>query len=124
MGHLAQQLTENIENGAVRIDSQDSLEVVTTDGGTEVRNLRAEDEPRRWEISLPLVDIEGGDTTDYDSIRQMWRDTERGLHTFDFRCFVDDEIVKVRFASQLQITAPARHLRHVDTLTIKEAIGE
>jgi hypothetical protein len=34
---------------------------VTTDGGKEVRNLRAEDEPRRYEISMPTVDVEGDD---------------------------------------------------------------
>jgi hypothetical protein len=32
--------------------------------------------------------------------------------------------VKVRFESPLQITAPAGHLRHIDTFTLKEAIGE
>lgn len=120
MGHIATQLTQNIEIGAVQIVGQDSLEVVTTDGGAEVRNLRAENEARRWEVSLPMVDIEGEDTADYDSVRLMWTQTERGLHTFDFHCFVDDEIVKVRFASPIQVTAPAGHLRHIDTFTLKE----
>lgn len=121
MGHVAEQLTQNIEIGAVRIHGQDSLEVVTTDGGHEVRNLRAENEPRRWEISLPMTDIEN-ERDDYDSVRAMWDNTERGLHSFDFHCFVDDELVKVRFASPLQITAPAPHLRHIDTITIKEVL--
>lgn len=124
MGHIAERLTGNVEIGAARIHGQDGLEVVTTDGGKEVRNLRAEDEARRWDISIPVVDIESDDTADYDSVREMWRMTERGLHTFDFKCFVDDEIVKVRFASALQITAPAGHLRHIDTFTIKEVLGE
>lgn len=123
MTHIAEQLTENIEIGAVRIHGQSSLEVVTTDGGHEVRNLRAEDEARRWEIALPMCDIDN-DRADYDSVREMWTNTERGLHTFDFHCFVDEETVKVRFESPLQITAPAPHLRHIDTFTIKEVIGE
>jgi hypothetical protein len=115
MSHISETLTENIEIGAVRIDGQDQLEVVTTDSGQEVRNSRG-DEPRRWEIALPMVD--------YDSVRAMWAETERGLHTFDFNCFVDDETVVVRFDSPLNITAPAGHLRKIDTFTIKEALGE
>jgi hypothetical protein len=123
MAHIASQLTPNIEIGCVRIHGQDSLEVVTTDGGKEVRNLRAEDEPRRWEVSLPTIST-SGDTTDYDAVRQMWADTSRGLDTFNFYDFVDDELVKVRFETSLQITAPAGHLRHIDTFTLKEVIGE
>jgi hypothetical protein len=121
--HLAAQLTRNIEIGAVRVHNQDSLEIVTTDGGKEVRNLRATDEARRWEISLPTVSTSGS-TTDYDSVRQMWADSERGLHTFNFYDWVEDELVKVRFDSSLQITAPAGHLRHIDTFTLKEVLGE
>lgn len=121
--HLATQLTRNIEIGAVRVEGQDSLEVVTTDGGNEVRNTRAEEEARRWEVSLPTVNIDG-DTADYDAVRQMWTDTVRGLHTFLFYDFIADEMVKVRFDSPLSITAPAGHLRHVDTFTLKEVLGE
>jgi len=121
---IATRLTENIEIGAIRIHGQDSLEVVTTDGGKEVRNLRAEDEPRRYQVALPTVDIEGGDTADYDSVRQVWADSGRGLEPFWFLDFVDDEDVLVRFESELQITAPAGHLRHIDTFTLKECLGE
>jgi hypothetical protein len=124
MAHLNLQLTHNIEIGAVRIHGQDSLEIVTTDGGKEVRNARAEDEPRRFEFSMPTVNIETGDTTDYDAVRQMWADTSRGLDTFNFYDFVELEIVKVRFESPLQITAPSKGLRHIDTFTLKEVIGE
>lgn len=123
MAHVPTQLTENIEIGAVRIHGQDGLEVITTDGGREVRNLRAEDEPRRWEIAIPVANL-NGDTADYDSVRDMWANTNRGLDTFNFNDFVEEEIVKVRFESPLQITAPAGHLRHIDTFTLKEAIGE
>jgi hypothetical protein len=121
--HLNVQLTRNIEIGAVRVENQDSLEVITTDGGKEVRNLRAEDEARQWEFSMPTVNLNDS-TTDYDALRRMWTDTERGLHTFNFYDFVDEELVKVRFASPLQITAPAPDLRHIDTITLKEVLGE
>lgn len=120
MGHVATRLTENIELGAIRIEGQDGLEVVRQDNLRTVRNSRVTEDPRRWEVSLPVVDIESGDTTDYDALRQLWRDTERGLHTFDFKCFVDDDVYKVRFESPLQISAPASHIRHIDTFTIVE----
>lgn len=123
MAHLPIQLTRNIEIGAVRVYGQDSLEIITTDGGKEVRNQRAEDEARRWEISLPTVRTDG-DTADYDAVRQMWADTAKGLHTFLFYDFIDDELVMVRFDSPLQITAPAGFLRHIDTFTLKEVLGE
>lgn len=119
MAHVDAHLTRNIEIGAVRIDSQDGLEIVKTDGMKEVRNSRTDAEPRSWEVSLPTASTEG-DTSDYDSVRQMWRDTLRGLHTFNFHCFIDDETVMARFASPLQITAPAGHLRHIDTFTLLE----
>ena len=117
--HFAAQLTQNIEIGAVRLTSQDGLEVVTTDGGQEVRNARTELEPRRYEIAGYTCVPENAD---YISIREMWTDTERGVHTFMFMDFVDDELVKVRFDSPLQITAPAGHLRKIDTFTLKEVL--
>ena len=119
MAHIDESLTRNIEIGAIRIDGQDGLEVVTTDNLKEVRNSRTDVEPRQWQIALPSVSI-NGDTTDYDAARQMWSVTARGLHTFNFYDHVDDEIVKVRFASPLQITAEAGHLRHIDTFTLRE----
>jgi hypothetical protein len=122
--HTGTSLPRHIEIGAVRVFNQDSLEVITTDGGKEVRNLRASDEARRWEISMPHVDITSGDTTDYDAVLALWADTNRGLDTFNFWDFVDDETVKVRFDSPLQVTAPSKDLRHIDTFTIKEVIGE
>lgn len=119
--HLDLQFTENVEIGAQRFYPQDSLDVETQDSGFEVRNLRADDEPRQWQIALPMADIDQ-DTTDYDSVRSIWSDTKRGLYTFNFNCFIDDTIYRVRFASALQITAPAGHLRHIDTFTIRETL--
>lgn len=124
MSHISESLTPNVEIGAVRVHGQDGLEVITTDGGKEVRNQRTSEEARRWDISIPIVDIEGGDTTDYDSVLELWADSARGLHTFNFHCFVEDADFKVRFDSPLQVTAPAGHLRHIDTFTLKEVIGE
>jgi hypothetical protein len=120
MAHVNSQLTRNIEIGAVRVDGQDGLEVVVQDNLQEVRNSRVDSEPREWQISLPPVST-SGDLTDYNAIRQMWHDTLRGLHTFDFYDYVDAKMCRVRFASPLQITMDAGHLRHVDTITLREA---
>lgn len=119
MGHLATRLTENIEIGAFRIESQDGLEVVPMDNLRTVRNSRVDEEPRRWEITVPMVHTEN-DTTDYDAVRQMWIDSERGLHTFDFKCFVDDVVYRVRFESPIRIRADAGHLRYIEPFTIVE----
>lgn len=117
MAHIAAQLTRNIEIGARREDSIDGLEVTTTDGGQEVRNSRSDFEPRRYEIAGYTCTI---DNEDFVSMRAMWRDTERGLHTFNFYDWIDAEIVKVRFETPMSITSEAGHLFHIDTLTLKE----
>lgn len=119
MAHINTQLTRKIEIGAVRIDGQDGLEVVRKDNGRTVRNSRIEKEPRQWQVAFPVVDVEGN-TDEYDLVRQMWSDTERGLHTFNFYCFVDDEVCKVRFDSPMEITADAGHLRKIGTVFLVE----
>jgi hypothetical protein len=123
--HLELQFTQNVENGAQRDLGQDALEVVTQDSGLEVRNLRASAEPRVWQVALPTIDVDA-ETIDYDSVLSLWgtsaRGSFRGLHSFNFHCFVDDAVYRVRFASSLQITAPAGHLRHIDTFTIRETL--
>lgn len=125
MAHIDEEFTRNVEIGAVRIYSQDGLEIVTTDGLREVRNMRTDEGPRTWEVSIPTCNIEDpSGRADYDSVRNLWINSERGLNSFNFHCFVDDVQAKVRFDSPLQITAPATHLRHIDTFTLKEVLGE
>jgi hypothetical protein len=117
MAHIAEQLTRNIEIGARREDAMDGLEVTKTDGGNEVRNARTEFEPRRYEIAGYTCT---SDNADFIQMRHLWRATERGLHTFDFYDWIDEEVVKVRFETPMSITSEAGHLFHVDTLTLKE----
>jgi len=119
MAHLSVNLPERVEIGAVRVNTQDGLEIVRQDNLRTVRNSRVDVEPRRWEVSLPTVNVEG-DTADYDAVRSLWLDSERGLHTFNFADFIEGDTCKVRFASELTITASAGHLRHVDTFTLEE----
>lgn len=123
MADLAAQLTENIEIGAVRIDGQEGLEVVRTDSLKTYTNARTERDPRQWEVALPMVDIESGNTADYDSVRQMWADSERGNLSFDFRDFVDGDVVAVKFISPVRISAPAGHLRKIETFTLEEQLN-
>jgi hypothetical protein len=130
MSHLPMRLPAAIEIGAVRVEGMDGLEVVTKDNLRTVRNSRVTEDPRRWEVSVPttnvglvlngVAEVIAGDTTNYNAVRQLWADTERGLHTFDFDDPFDGVVYKVRFESPLQITAPAGHLRHIDTFTIVE----
>lgn len=121
MSHINVELTRNIEIGAVRIDGQEGLDIQRQDNGKEVRNARTEADPRRWEIAGYTCT---STNADYIATRQMWTDTERGLHTFNFYCFVDEEVVKVRFDSPFQVSAPVRHLRKVETFTIVESFDE
>lgn len=123
MSHVAERLTENVEIGATRVDPQDSLEIVRQDNLRTVRNKRVSSEPIRWEIAFPVTNIEGDEDVmeaNYASVRRMWEQTEGGLHTFDFKCFVDGEVHKVRFASELSTTADASHLRKIEFVTIVE----
>src|SRR5574338_454228 len=101
--HINVGLTRNIEIGAVRREEWD-IEVVRTDGGQEVRNTRWAEPLRSYDISLPPCDVDS-DTADFDSVRQMWSDTEGGTHTFNFHDWIDDQTVKVRFATPLQVTS-------------------
>lgn len=118
--HIDQQLTENVEIGALRIDPQEGLEIARMDNLRTVRNSRVDTEPPRWECAFPVTDVEGTNTADYQSVRLMWVQTERGLHTFNFKCFVDGVVHKVRFDSPMEIEAPAGHLRKIGVITIVE----
>lgn len=122
--HIDERLTDNVEINALRIDPQDGLEITAKDSGRTVRNSRVTDEPVRWEIAFPITDVENGDEdvldANFESVRRMWRQTERGLHTFNFLCFVDGEVHKVRFDSELQTSAAASHLRKIESVVIRE----
>lgn len=120
MSHIDERLPENVEIGAVRIDPQDGLEVVRQDNLRSVRNSRVDADPVQWEIAFPVTNVEGDSTAEYTAVRVMWQQTERGLHTFNFKCFVDGAVHKVRFDSPLQTEAPAGHLRKYQTMTIVE----
>jgi hypothetical protein len=118
--HLETSLPSAIENGARRIIHRD-LEVVTTDGGNEVRNTRWSSPLRSWEISFNNAAV---DNVNHLLVEQLWEDTESGTHTFNWHDERRDETVRVRFDSDLTITNTVGPYHRIDTFIIKEVRNE
>ena len=117
MGHIATTLPKRVEQGAIRTDDW-STEIVTTDGGHEVRNARWDAPLRTWEISFPTSARTG---TDYLAVVALYDLAKGSLHTFNFIDWIaTGEPVRVRFDSPLRRTGVDRNLEHIETLTIKE----
>lgn len=116
MTHLATRLPSNVEQGAVRTDDYD-VEVVETDGGNEVRNLRHANSKRRYEISFPTSKR---DSTTYQAVRDLWTQARGKLHSFTFHDWTDNTDVPVRFDSELRITGLDRNLDHIETISLVE----
>jgi hypothetical protein len=119
MAHLTETLPREIELNAIR-RAEWGTEVVTTDGGYEVRNNRWASPLRTFEVSFPTSLRDG---TVYADVIALYDLAEGGLHSFDFVDWTDETggtIVPVRFDSALEITAVAMHLDHIETLTLRE----
>lgn len=116
MTDLAMTLPKQVEQGAVRIDGWE-VEVVETDGGYEVRNLRHANNKRRYEVSFPTSKR---DDAIYQAVLGMWAAAKGKLYSFQFTDWTDGAIVAVRFDSELRITGLDRNLDHIETLTLVE----
>lgn len=119
MAHLAASLPRRVELGAVLRDDW-GTEVVTTDGGHEVRNSRWSTSLRAYDVSLPPM---RRDDPDYEALRELFTEAKGKLHSFNFHDWTDEThatIVAVRFDTPLQITGIAQHLDHIDTFTLAE----
>lgn len=119
MAHLNISLPVEIELGAVR-RLRWQTEVVTTDGGYEVRNSRWSSPLRSYEVSFPPATR---DDPVYLAVLDLYEQAEGGLHTFDFTDWTDETggtIVRVRFDSPLEVTGIATHLDHIETMTLLE----
>lgn len=117
--HLADTLPAQVEQGAVR-DIDWGTEVVTTDGGYEVRNNRWAEPIRTFEISFPTAKR---DDPIYQAVIALFEKAQGGLHSFNFRDWTDESggtVVPVRFDSSLKITGIDRRLDHIETLTLRE----
>lgn len=117
--HLDMSLPTGIENGARRSLKWD-VEVVTTDGGNELRNSRWSTPLRQWEIAYNNAQI---DSSDHAAVEQMFYDTEGGTHTFNWTDERTGEVVKVRFDADLQFTNTVGPFHHLDSFTIVEVRG-
>ena len=117
MGHLTTNLPTKVEQGAVRrVDW--GTEIVTTDGGFEVRNARWDAPLRSWEVSFPTA--RRTDVT-YLAVIALYEAAQGSLHSFNFTSWADDgEVVPVRFDSPLSLTGIDINLDHIETLTLKE----
>lgn len=117
MAHLAEFLPSQVELGALR-DEDWGTDVVTTDGGYEVRNARWATPLRRFEISFPTA---RRDNTTYQAVRELYRKAKGSLHSFSFRDWSDGgAVIAVRFDSTLKLTGVTRDLDHIETLTLLE----
>lgn len=119
MGHLANYLPETVEIGAIKRIVW-LPEVITTDGGNEVRNQRQSRAKVYFDLSMPSCTR---DNADYLAVLQMFEDTLGGVDSFNFRDYTDESgltTVKVRFDGELQISSPVGHIDHIDTFTLVE----
>lgn len=119
MTHFTDRLPTAIEVGAVRHLTY-STDVVTTDGGNEVRNARWETPLKRYELTIP---VSKRSSSDYQQIISLYNMTLGGLHTFEFAEWLDEThstIVTVRFDGELSITGVDRNLDHIETFTLVE----
>jgi hypothetical protein len=114
--HFNVSLPSGIENGARRNLRWD-VEIVTTDGGNEVRNSRWSTPLRTWEIAYNNAALT---SADHAAVEQMYYDTEGGTHTFNWYDERADETVKVRFDADLQFTNTVGPYHHLDSFTIVE----
>ena len=93
MTFLNQRLPTNVELGAIRHDDED-IEIVTTDGGWEVRNARQSQSLLRFDISFPAS---RRDDADYLAVIAMFKAARKSLHTFRFRDWsnyqLDEEVI-------------------------------
>lgn len=119
MTHLADFLPQELELGPVQRTDW-GIEIVSTDGGYEVRNARWSAPLRTFDISFPPSTRDG---EVYREVIRLYELTMGGLHSFNYRVWTDESgltIVPIRFDSPLEIEGIAGHLDHIATFAIKE----
>lgn len=81
MTFINERLPQSIENSAKRIE-REPVEVVRTDGGFEVRNVRHAQGLFEYDIDFGPNEYE---ETDQEAVYAMWRASRGGLYAFRFR---------------------------------------
>lgn len=95
MAHIATRLTENVEIGATRRE-EDDVEIVRTDGGNEVRNARWSQPLLAFDVSFPMS---ARDDAVFLEVRNAYRATRAGLHSFKFRDWSDYQATLAEFGT-------------------------
>jgi hypothetical protein len=120
MGHLTgRSLPTGIANGMSRHYVWEN-EIITTDGGYEVRNQRQSTPLRQWDIAMPTRQITDADQI---AVTQLWIDSRGGIDTFDHYDEIADETVTVRFDTELTHQHAAGPFYSITQFTIKEVRG-
>ncbi|AMK19329.1 DUF2460 domain-containing protein [Sphingobium sp. MI1205] len=88
MAFINEHLPHEVEIGAIRRDVED-IEIVTTDGGWEVRNARASQSLREFDISFPTS---ARDDSIYLAVVAMFKAARGNLHSFRFRDWADYQL--------------------------------
>lgn len=111
MAHLNTTLPDEIETGARQVRDYQT-EIVTTDGGHEVRNNRWATPLRRYEISYPVLER---DSATHTAVMDLFDEAEGSLHTFNFQDWTDGSgtLRIVRFDGPLEVVGIAEHLDEV-----------
>jgi uncharacterized protein (TIGR02217 family) len=89
MTHIAFRLSDHVEIGAVRRDLDDGLEVIPLAGGGEVRNDEWAQPLLAFDISFPTSER---DDDVFLEVRNAYRATRRGLHSFKFKDWSDYQV--------------------------------
>jgi len=113
---LAMTLPPRVELGAIR-DYDYSTEIVTTDGGYEVRNSRWSTPLRSYEISFPTSTRTG---SDYLAVKALYDAAKGRLHSFMFKDWTDGATIHVRFDSKLSIAGVDINHDHIETMKLVE----
>lgn len=95
MAFIDQHLPRQVEIGATRRDVED-IEIVTTDGGGEVRNARQSQSLLEFDVSFPMS---RRDNAVYLAVVAMYKAARGQLHSFRFRDWanyqLDAEVIGV-----------------------------
>ncbi len=104
MAFIDQHLPEEIELNAVRREIED-LEIVTTDGGFEVRNAHQAQNHLEYELAYPPAEFSGEKIA---AVKALFRASRGGLHFFPFHDWddefhtLDDEVIGIGDGAQTQ----------------------
>lgn len=111
MSHLNTTLPDGIEAGASQTRNYQT-QIVTTDGGYEVRNNRWASPLRTYDAHYSVLERDGAT---HVAVLALFDEAEGSLHTFDFEDWTDGTgtVRKVRFDGPLELTGIAEHLDEV-----------